>query len=266
MIPLERIRTSTFLDGEEIVTWLKETFGTATPIIGLLHLQELPGDPFFDSENSIQTVIESAHRDLEALQLGGVDGILMTNEFSLPYQKHVSPVTLASMGTVIGSLLAYMETPFGAEAIYDGDATIELCAATDAPFTRCMFTGAWAGNLGIFDRDVSQTLRLKSALRLDALKLFYFVTSEEEVYLNDRSTAEIAESMSERAAEIPAGSDGVMRLPYFAGERSPLNDPDARGVFIGLEVSHTREHLYRSAIEGICHSIAQITRHHARSC
>lgn len=65
-------------------------------------------------------------------------------------------------------------------------------------------------------------------------------------------------SMAERAAEIPVGSNGLMCLPYFAGERSPLNDPDARGLFIGLDVSHTREHLYRSAIEGICHSIAQI--------
>lgn len=177
------------------MNWLKKTFGTPTPIIGLLHLQALPGDPFFGSGNSIHTVIESAQRDLEALQGGGVDGILITNEFSLPYQKHVSPVTLASMGTVIGALLTDLETPFGAEAIYDGDATIELCAATGAAFTRCMFTGAWAGDLGIIDRDVSHTLRLKSSLRLDDLKLFYFVTSEGEVYLNHRSTAEIAESM-----------------------------------------------------------------------
>lgn len=66
------------------------------------------------------------------------------------------------------------------------------------------------------------------------------------------------EALAQRAAAIPAGSDGVMCLPYFAGERSPINDPDARGVFIGLQVAHQREHLYRSAIEGICHSIAQI--------
>ncbi len=177
------------------MTWLKNTFGTPHPIIGLLHLQSLPGDPFYTSENSIHGVIESARRDLDALQAGGVDGILITNEFSLPYQKRVSPVTLASMGTVIGTLLSDIDTPFGVEAIYDGDATIELCAATGASFTRCMFTGAWAGDLGIIDRDVSHTLRLKSALRLDDLKLFYFVTSEGEVYLNDRSTPEIAESM-----------------------------------------------------------------------
>lgn len=64
--------------------------------------------------------------------------------------------------------------------------------------------------------------------------------------------------MASLAEGVPAGSDGLMCLPYLAGERSPINDPDARGMFVGLEVSHTREHLYRSAIEGICHSINQI--------
>ena len=99
------------------------------------------------------------------------------------------------MGVVIGALRRELRVPFGAEAIYDGDATIELCAATGAAFTRCLFTGAWVGDLGLVDRDVARTLRRKSALRLDGLKLFYFVTSEGEVYLNDRTAPEIAQSM-----------------------------------------------------------------------
>lgn len=52
------------------------------------------------------------------------------------------------------------------------------------------------------------------------------------------------------AKEIPAGSDGLICLPYFAGERTPINDPDARGVFAGLTLSHTRGHLYRALLEG----------------
>ncbi|CAA9558064.1 MAG: Xylulose kinase [uncultured Thermomicrobiales bacterium] len=52
------------------------------------------------------------------------------------------------------------------------------------------------------------------------------------------------------AEKIPAGSDGLICLPYFAGERTPINDPDARGVFAGLTLSHTRGHLYRALLEG----------------
>lgn len=175
--------------------WMKALFKTNRPIIGLLHLQALPGDPFYNYTTGLQGVIERAKADLEALQQGGVDAILITNEFSLPYEKKVSGVTLAAMGTVIGSLLPHIGLPFGAEAIYDGDASIELCAGCGAAFTRCMFTGAWAGDLGLIDRDISRTLRLKAALRLDNLRMFYFVTSEGEVYLNDRSTTEITQSM-----------------------------------------------------------------------
>lgn len=177
------------------MSWLKDLFATEQPIIGLLHLRPLPGDPFFGPEDTIQGVIEAARTDLLALQEGGVDGVLITNEFSLPYEKKVSAVTTASMGMVIGALSPLFTIPFGAEAIYDGDATIELCAATGASFTRCLFTGAWAGDLGLVDRDVSRTLRLKRNLGLDKLRLFYFVTSEGEVFLNDRSTVEIAKTL-----------------------------------------------------------------------
>lgn len=177
------------------MSWLKDMFGTEQPIIGLLHLRPLPGDPFFRPDDSIQGVIDAARADLLALQEGGVDGVLVTNEFSLPYEKKVSAVTTASMGMVIGALSSLFTVPFGAEAIYDGDASIELCAATGASFTRCLFSGAWAGDLGLIDRNVAHTLRLKRGLGLDKLRLFYFVTSEGEVFLNDRTTVDIAKTL-----------------------------------------------------------------------
>ncbi|XOQ47741.1 MAG: Putative sgc region protein SgcQ [Eubacteriales bacterium] len=178
------------------MSWIKDLFHTEKPIIGLLHLRALPGDPSFYIDNSsMDEVIQQARSDLKALQDGGVDGVLITNEFSLPYQKKVSPVTLAAMGRVIGALSDDFRVPYGAEAIYDPDATIELCAATDAQFTRCMFTGGWVGDLGVIDRDIGETMRLKSALRLDKLRLTYFINGEGEVYLNDRDLASITKTM-----------------------------------------------------------------------
>ena len=64
-------------------------------------------------------------------------------------------------------------------------------------------------------------------------------------------------AMAKIAASAPAGSDGLFTLPYFAGERTPINDPQARGIIFGLHSRHTRAHLYRSALEGIGYSIAQ---------
>lgn len=214
--------------------WTKEMFRTKKPIIGLLHLEALPGDPFY--KGSMKEVIECARKDLDALQKGGVDGILITNEMSLPYQKHISTVTVASMARVIGALEAELSLPFGAEAIYDPEATIELCAAVDADFSRCVFTGAYVGDLGIIDHDVSRSLRLRRYLERQDLRLFFFVNSEGEVLLNDRGTEEIVKTMMFNCrpdALVAAGSmagvspDGTLlettakaaggRLPVFCG-------------------------------------------------
>ena len=53
------------------------------------------------------------------------------------------------------------------------------------------------------------------------------------------------------AASVPAGSDGLMFLPYLTGERSPHPDPLARGAFVGLTVDHDRRHMTRAVLEGV---------------
>jgi xylulokinase len=55
----------------------------------------------------------------------------------------------------------------------------------------------------------------------------------------------------ERAAAVPAGSEGLVLLPYLAGERTPIFDPRTRGVWLGLTLRHGRGHLFRSALEAI---------------
>ena len=57
------------------------------------------------------------------------------------------------------------------------------------------------------------------------------------------------EELTEEARGVPPGSDGLVVLPYFAGERTPISDPDARGVLCGLTLSHGRGHLYRAMLE-----------------
>jgi xylulokinase len=58
------------------------------------------------------------------------------------------------------------------------------------------------------------------------------------------------EKMNEEAARINAGSDGLIFLPYMAGERSPIWDVDAKGVFLGLSYEKTRGHMIRAIMEG----------------
>lgn len=60
------------------------------------------------------------------------------------------------------------------------------------------------------------------------------------------------------ASRVPPGSEGLLVLPYFAGERTPVFDPQARGVLAGLTLRHGRGHLFRAAYEGISFGIRQI--------
>jgi xylulokinase len=60
------------------------------------------------------------------------------------------------------------------------------------------------------------------------------------------------------AVATPPGADGLVVLPYFAGERTPIFDPRARGVIAGLTLRHTRGHLFRALYEGIAFGIRQI--------
>lgn len=57
------------------------------------------------------------------------------------------------------------------------------------------------------------------------------------------------------AAGVPAGSRGLLLLPYFAGERTPVFDPDARGVLAGLTTRHGVAELYRAVLEGTAHGV-----------
>ena len=66
------------------------------------------------------------------------------------------------------------------------------------------------------------------------------------------------EELMTEAAAVPPGSEGLLMLPYLQGERTPVFDPQARGVMAGLSLRHGRGHLFRAAYEGISFGIRQI--------
>lgn len=57
------------------------------------------------------------------------------------------------------------------------------------------------------------------------------------------------------AERISPGAGGILMLPYFSGERTPINDPAARGVIAGLTLAHSRAHLFRAVLESVAYGI-----------
>lgn len=63
--------------------------------------------------------------------------------------------------------------------------------------------------------------------------------------------------LSGQAASVPAGSRGLLVLPYWQGERTPIHDPQARGIFAGLTLNHTRADMFRAVLEGSAYGVRQ---------
>jgi gluconokinase len=73
-------------------------------------------------------------------------------------------------------------------------------------------------------------------------------------------TTETFAELFQRAAAIPAGSDDLLFLPYVLGERAPIWNSNARGVYFGLNINHTKSHLIRACMEGIIYSMHSIAK------
>jgi xylulokinase len=79
-----------------------------------------------------------------------------------------------------------------------------------------------------------------------------------ETELEKKSGKNRFENLGRMAAKIRPGSEKLFFLPYLMGERSPIWDSQARGVFFGLSLSHTRAHMARSVLEGIAYALRSI--------
>jgi hypothetical protein len=174
--------------------WTRDIFGTTKPIIAMCHLLALPGDPRYNPALGMKHVIEWASRDLLALQEGGVDGVMFSNEFSLPYLTRVEPVTIAAMGRVIGELLSEISVPFGVNVLWDPVASLDLAVAVGAKFVREIFTGVYASDFGLWNTNSGSTIRHQYRVGGQDVKLLFNIVPEAATYLANRDIVAIAKS------------------------------------------------------------------------
>ena len=126
-----------------------DLFGTAKPVIAMVHLAATPGSPLFDTERGIAGIAQSAERDLEALRSAGVDAVMFGNENDRPCELKVDPAATSAMAYVIGRLARKLDLPFGVNVLWDPMATVALAVATGVSFMREIFTGTYASDMGI---------------------------------------------------------------------------------------------------------------------
>lgn len=191
--------------------WTEELFGTKKPIIAMCHFRALVGDPGFDKEKGMDEVVNLARKDLQALQNGGVDGVMFSNEFSLPYLTKVENITPVCMARIIGELKKYIKIPYGVNVLWDPIASLDLAAATDAKFIREIISGVYASDFGLWNTNSGAVSRHRNNLCPD-VKMLYNIVPEAATYLSTRMVEDIAVS-----TEFNCKPDGICVSGLIAG-------------------------------------------------
>lgn len=174
--------------------WFDFAFEKPKPIIAMLHLSALPGDTLYDSKSGMKAIVDRARREMHALQEGGADGLLISNEFSLPYLTKTEPITAISMARIIGELVDEIEIPYGVNVLWDGAASIDLAMATGAQYVREIFTGVYASDFGLWDTNVGEVARHRHRIGADHVKLLFNIVPESAKYLAERDLESLARS------------------------------------------------------------------------
>lgn len=197
--------------------WLREVFHTEKPIIAMLHLRALPGDPGYGPKGDLKDVLQQARADLRALQAGGVDAVMISNESSLPYLTEVEPITIASMARVIGELLPEIDVPFGVNVLWDPIASIDLAIATGAQFVREIFTGVYASDFGLWNTNCGKAIRHRNRMGGEHVRLLFNIVPEAATYLSQRDVDDIA-----RSTVFNARPDGICVSGLTAGVEASI--------------------------------------------
>jgi membrane complex biogenesis BtpA family protein len=196
-----------------------EVFGTAKPIIAMVHLGALPGSPLYDARGGLEKLLDDARKDLHALQAAGFDAIMFGNENDRPYAFDVDTASTATMAAIIGAVKQDITLPFGVNVLWDPMATVALAAATGASFCREIFTGTYASDMGVWAPDAGKALRYRDSLGRKDLLMLYNVSAEFADSLDRRPLPDRA-----RSAVFSSIPDAVLVSGQITGEAARMED------------------------------------------
>jgi uncharacterized protein len=152
---------------------LRQLTGGARPVIGMIHLQPLPGSPRFGpgaAGAGMARILDAALRDASALASGGVDAVMVENFGDAPFfPDRVPPVTVAAMARCVAAVVEESGLPVGVNVLRnDANAAIAIAVAAGARFIRVnVHTGAMLTDQGWIGGRAHDTLRLRASLAPD---------------------------------------------------------------------------------------------------
>jgi membrane complex biogenesis BtpA family protein len=163
--------------------------GARKVLIGMVHLQPLPGSPF-DPGRSPADILAAAQRDLDVLLEAGFDAVSFSNEGDRPYATAIPAAQIAVFTHVLSRLTADLPVPFGCGMLIDPRAGLAVARAVGAHFVRLSF-GTMVGSYGVLTEDPAEVLRYRRAIGADEVALYLNLSPHFSTSLDTRPLAEI---------------------------------------------------------------------------
>lgn len=151
---------------------LESRFGTASPVVGMVHLPPLPGAPGFDGDRV--ALRERAIADARALEAGGVDAVLVENFGDAPfYPDEVPTHTVADVSVLARAVVEAVDIPVGVNVLRnDADAALSAAAAAGGEFVRVnVHVGSSVTDQGVLEGRAFETMRRRERLDADVAVL-----------------------------------------------------------------------------------------------
>ena len=202
-------------------------FPRPRPLIGMIALPPSPGYPSF---TTIGAMIDTALADLDALERGGVDGVLVENDFDQPHRLITGPEVVAAMTRVTREVVARSRVPVGIEVLLnDWRGSLAVASAAGAEFVRLdFFVDRVQSKLGPIEPEPAAVVEYRRTIRAEGVLLFTDLQVKYSTPLGGPKPIE--QSAREAAA---AGADAVIVTGEETGKgpsRADLEAARAGGV------------------------------------
>lgn len=230
--------------------------------------QQLTGERHVEHNWALESglaSIDTGRWDDELVALAGIDPTLLppihaSHDIVGKVSAAAAAATGLPLGTpVIAGVADHVASAFAAGVARPGDLLVKFGGAGDVLYS--MDELVTDPRLFIDYHVVPGAFYLNGCMATSGSLLKWFVSrfGAEDSRAAEVEGRSVYAHFDDLATPLPPGADGLVLLPYFLGEKTPLHDPYARGTIVGLGLHHHRQHLYRAILEAVAYGF----RHHA---
>jgi uncharacterized protein len=154
---------------------LEELFSVKKPVIGVIHLQPLPGAPRYRGE-PMREIYAAAVADARVLSSGGIDGIILENASDMPFRRpeNIGPETVAALTAACLEVRAAVDTPIGITCVANGVVpALAVAKAVGARWVRAnQWVNAYVANEGFLNGPAPEAMRYRSSIGATDVRIF----------------------------------------------------------------------------------------------